>query len=169
MKIERDWNKFLMYEVLFIPLDNAKIIKPFLFQNEALQYWLNVKEIAFFICFFFAWGIWSSFTIRFEVVKADERKTLCGGDWHRHIKNIANGLYHAIFYFLSRNSSNCFTIFTEYLYLLAKIDALKKILPLFSYIFRYSFRLWPHCFTCSLPILSLQVRKNYLCFFKLWW
>jgi hypothetical protein len=43
-----------MYEVLFIPLDNAKIIKiPFLFKMKR-TYWLNVKEIAFILNVFFA-------------------------------------------------------------------------------------------------------------------
>jgi hypothetical protein len=59
MKIERDWNKFLMYEVLFIPLDNAKIIKiPFLFKWSAnVLAKCKKRDRVFYIERFFAWGL----------------------------------------------------------------------------------------------------------------
>jgi hypothetical protein len=61
----------------------------------------------------------------------------------RHMENIPNGLYHAIFY-ISIETVALF--FTGYLFVLAKIDALKKFFLCFlMFSIRYSFRLWPHC------------------------
>jgi hypothetical protein len=72
------------------------------------------------------------------------------------------------FIFLSRNSSNCFTIFTVLIFVLAK-RCFEKILPLFSYVFHPIFipamaALFYLFFTDS----EFTSQENYLCF-SLWW
>jgi hypothetical protein len=71
-------------------------------------------------------GLWSSFTIRFEVVKADERTDALWQETTPTHKEYRQWIVPRDILFSITKHSNCFTIFYRVLMFVAKIDALKK-------------------------------------------